>query len=666
MAIAKDLAFLQGIGIDVSRGEHTLRHHRSRLAEHLVAKSSRDTFRKECILMVCGLWGAAAFERKSTDEMSKAIEMMVKALLFNMPQKLPTIDWARLAADAEEQYAQQQAREKADDRAEETKTARQEETYEASGEAGGPADRITEDRDRSEKGHSAKEKRTKGDKKHKKEKKKKDKKKKKDRKRKHGDSQYGRSRRGSRSMRVERVPAAVDEASETATSEVPSLLPSTSLAARDSVVERPAAESAMPASDFAASPVVTDAQLVGAEGAVEAPPLGQSAAAAERTEVVSAANRESALGGNAAGSAAGGEAAAGGAAVAVSGAPGSQQAAATGGSLTMALPRPPMPIEGPSGAKSKFAFETKPPSYEKFAVQRTEIGFYDPAELLREQMTPGFQLPGGDFATEFCYSPVGDTREEQLWRWWKELARCGIYVDMVYWHTPHHKLINAWGYQGCKPVPAVATMCGPSSTGPSINWHITKPDGRLRVDGKPAMADIVVKMLRWGFQARNASIMNAFTLTSQARQRYDTHGQSMDDLRAKWAAAKKDMILAVPHGMIYDGMGKSGIWDVLHLTVGTKGAPYDNTIPWVIFTKPRVTVLVHKNGKVGLQIGSASPAAADAVVQAIVERLGAQWLSKMAFLASLGNEGGDKIRFGVPSPTAMMCQRSGQEQAEIL
>ena len=112
-------------------------------------------------------------------------------------------------------------------------------------------------------------------------------------------------------MRVERVPAAVDEASETATSEVPSLLPSTSLAARDSVVERPAAESAMPASDFAASPVVTDAQLVGAEGAVEAPPLGQSAAAAERTEVVSAANRESALGGNAAGSAAGGEAARG-------------------------------------------------------------------------------------------------------------------------------------------------------------------------------------------------------------------------------------------------------------------------------------------------------------------------------------------------------------------
>ena len=76
-------------------------------------------------------------------------------------------------------------------------------------------------------------------------------------------------------MQDERVRAAGDEASKTLKSEVHSNTASTSFAVRESVVVRPAAESAMPASGSAVSPVVTDAELVGAEGAGEAPPLVQ-------------------------------------------------------------------------------------------------------------------------------------------------------------------------------------------------------------------------------------------------------------------------------------------------------------------------------------------------------------------------------------------------------
>ena len=303
------------------------------------------------------------------------------------------------------------------------------------------------------------------------------------------------------------------------------------------------------------------------------------------------------------------------------------QAARAATTSSSRLPRPPMPSVGPHG--QKFTFEKKPPSFERFAVQRADYQCLDPGEILREQLTPGFELPGGDFATEFSYMPEGDTRDEQLWRWWRDrLPRCGVFPDMVYWGTVHERHINAWAYQGSSPVPAVATKLGPS-----INWHITKPDGRIRADGQPASCDVLVKMLRWGFEPRNSSVMAAAQKATRAHLHNYDPNRSMDDLRAAWAETHKHEILAIGRSMIVDGMGEAGIWDKLQKAVGTKGAPMDNSRPWVIFTVPRVTVLVHKNGKVGLQIGSTTPKAADKVAKVLVEEAGGQARREVAIPA---------------------------------
>ena len=76
----------------MEKAENLLCQHRARLSEHLVARSGRETFRKECIILLVGLWGAKTLDRAPREEAGRAIELIVKYLVLKMPQKLPTMD----------------------------------------------------------------------------------------------------------------------------------------------------------------------------------------------------------------------------------------------------------------------------------------------------------------------------------------------------------------------------------------------------------------------------------------------------------------------------------------------------------------------------------------------------------------------------------------------
>ena len=60
------------------------------------------------------------------------------------------------------------------------------------------------------------------------------------------------------------------------------------------------------------------------------------------------------------------------------------------------------------------------------------------------------------------YVSEEQNRNDKLFLFYRQLARAGIYVDLLYLGTEHHALVNAVGYNGSDSVPAVQTKLGPS------------------------------------------------------------------------------------------------------------------------------------------------------------------------------------------------------------
>ena len=81
MAALNDFAYLGAIGVDVAKVGPSLRHHRSRLAEFMVARSGQESFRKEYVIMLLDLWGAKDLSEAGHEETGRVLEMVVKSML---------------------------------------------------------------------------------------------------------------------------------------------------------------------------------------------------------------------------------------------------------------------------------------------------------------------------------------------------------------------------------------------------------------------------------------------------------------------------------------------------------------------------------------------------------------------------------------------------------
>ncbi len=91
---------------------------------------------------------------------------------------------------------------------------------------------------------------------------------------------------------------------------------------------------------------------------------------------------------------------------------------------------------------------------------------------------------------DFVFHCQEHDRLDRLYLFCRELAVAGVFVDVVYWGTEFHELINANGFKGSDAVPAVKTKLGPS-----INVHMSTT-GRVRLDGRMEQKEILSRMLQ--------------------------------------------------------------------------------------------------------------------------------------------------------------------------
>ena len=167
-------------------------------------------------------------------------------------------------------------------------------------------------------------------------------------------------------------------------------------------------------------------------------------------------------------------------------------------SATTMQPPPPPPPHGT--AALNLSAPGEPSGFHLFDGQRQKWPPLSPHDILAEQAAPGFAPPGGQFAVEFQFSCPDAIRENQLYLWWRQLAKAGIYADMVYAGTPHSHLVNARANHGSK-----CTPCVKLNMGVSINWFVTG-DGRLRLDGQASRVVTVAAMCRNAFAEYKAEV----------------------------------------------------------------------------------------------------------------------------------------------------------------
>ena len=119
----------------------------------------------------------------------------------------------------------------------------------------------------------------------------------------------------------------------------------------------------------------------------------------------------------------------------------------------------------------------------------------------------------------------------------------------------------------------------------------------------------------------------------------------------EWMSQRHGKVLAIDAACIFDGFGVNGVWDILNIAVGARGAASNNAIPWVILTRSHVCVAVWPSGKVQISPGRASLVALQAVENTLVKQFNGQWMREEEFSAERGTNQ-ILITYGVPSEVA--------------
>jgi hypothetical protein len=90
-----------------------------------------------------------------------------------------------------------------------------------------------------------------------------------------------------------------------------------------------------------------------------------------------------------------------------------------------------------------------PKAFSKFAQHRVKWPPYDPHEITRAQVRQ-FTTETGEDCLDFVFHCSEGIRLDKLYLFYRELAKAGIYVDVLYWGSSFQKLINSQGIQRLK------------------------------------------------------------------------------------------------------------------------------------------------------------------------------------------------------------------------
>ena len=258
-----------------------------------------------------------------------------------------------------------------------------------------------------------------------------------------------------------------------------------------------------------------------------------------------------------------------------------------------------------------------PKAFSKFAQHRVKWPPYDPHEITRAQVRQ-FTTETNEDCLDFVSHCSEGIRLDKSYLFYRELAKAGIYVDVLYWGSSFQKLINSQGYKGSEAVPAVTTRLGPS-----INYHIST-SGRVRLDGKMDQKEVLAAMLRRVFPPFYGTQLKKH---ASALQRHQVDGCQLQD----WMAQRHGKCLRIEDACVFDGFGVQGLWDKLNMAVGVRGVPANTAIPWIILTKTQVCIAVWPTGKIQVSPCKSSVAAIEAVEATLVNHFNAKWVPVGAF-----------------------------------
>eukprot|EP00435_Cladocopium_sp_Y103_P048873 s2763_g14.t1 len=275
-----------------------------------------------------------------------------------------------------------------------------------------------------------------------------------------------------------------------------------------------------------------------------------------------------------------------------------------------------------------------PKAFSKFSQHRMKWPPYEPHEITRAQLQPCSSETGED-CLDFVFHCSEVIRLDKLYLFYRELAKAGIYVDVLYWGSSFAKLINSQGYKGSEAVPAVTTRLGPS-----INYHIST-SGRIRLDGKMDQKEVLAAMLRRVFPPFDGTQLKN---NASAVQRHLVDGRQLQD----WIAQRHGKCLRVESSCLFDGFGVQGLWDKLNMAVGVRGVPANTAIPWIILTRTQVCIAVWPTGKIQVSPGKSSVTAIEAVEATLVNHFNAKWVPVDAFKQLSASV----VTYGVLSETA--------------
>eukprot|EP00435_Cladocopium_sp_Y103_P047835 s1589_g14.t1 len=200
----------------------------------------------------------------------------------------------------------------------------------------------------------------------------------------------------------------------------------------------------------------------------------------------------------------------------------------------------------------------EPKAFHKFTAQRVKWPPLDPTEILRSQQEAVFAPASGDDAVDFVFHCPEEDRLDKLYLFYRELAKAGVYADLLYWGSSFHQLINSCGFKGPDAVPAVTTKLGPS-----INFHISTTGG-VRLDGRMEQKEILATMLRRAFLPFDQALLVKGAVGPQV--------QADNRKLQEWLNQRHGKMMVIDAACIFDGFGIHGVWDRLNVAIGVRGA----------------------------------------------------------------------------------------------
>ncbi|CAK0894884.1 unnamed protein product, partial [Prorocentrum cordatum] len=246
-----------------------------------------------------------------------------------------------------------------------------------------------------------------------------------------------------------------------------------------------------------------------------------------------------------------------------------------------------------------------------------------PAQCLALTTAPNWQPTAPQTANELCFesTTLDCPVEDHTWEWFEALAIAGIYVD-TYVNDP------------------------------------AKPGVRLDGGGFQRETIILDTLRRSHYPYEVGNTAHGRKTGKQADPSKVAQGRLRTELaeRAGWEQDRKDSILVFGAAEVFNGLGLSGVWDVLDEAVGVKNAPKSTSTQWILLLHTGTIISIRPDGSAALQLGTGAVTAAAQAQRLLEQHFGAESTNASRFFAETASNP-VRVRPGARSQKALARSR---------